>query len=324
MTPDGPPQLVRARVFISYSHSDRETAQNIGMELVKAGHEIWLDLFDMKPGDSLIEKISSGIKEASYLLVLLSNASVNSEWVKKELEIAITRQINKNHITVIPCLLQKCEIPIFLSSIMYADFTSDFTEGMSSLLPTIELVDAVAAGRLTDGKPAWIHDWTVDWGLPRDGRYFMNFIIMSWYGTEEYSCYCFVETVAKDVLAQRLEKYPLHFAAAKFFFMGGMLIDLMEAEKIKNNGRDTGIWLDDATEAKRQYMMVDTKTQRHMAEITVRARRLGKIGRKSLVYYYGDLMKKLLIDYCETLRSGVSREERAELLDWQRANPLGG
>ena len=70
-------QLIRSQVFISHSHSDKETAKAIEQKLLVAGHQVWLDKWEILLGESLIEKISQGsITDSSYLLVLLSKTSV--------------------------------------------------------------------------------------------------------------------------------------------------------------------------------------------------------------------------------------------------------
>ena len=91
---------------------------------------------------------------------------MKSRWVQKELEIALARQIADKHIKVIPCLLDDCEIPVFLEPIAYADFRHSFEHGLHELLSGITKVDAVASDRLREGKEAWTHDWAIDRSLP--------------------------------------------------------------------------------------------------------------------------------------------------------------
>ena len=175
---------------VCHNSEDKPTAENIAIEMIKAGHEAFFDKWDIRPGDSLIEKISEGISDSSYLLVLLSRNSVKSNWVKRELEIALARQIADKAITVIPCLLEDCDIPVFLQPISYADFRSSFERGITDLLPAIEKVDGIASGRLRIGDEAWTHDFAIDYALPdpKSGEYSLKFVILSWYGTEEFSC----------------------------------------------------------------------------------------------------------------------------------------
>jgi hypothetical protein len=106
-------QLIPPRVFVCHNREDKPTAERIATAILLAGHDAFFDKWDIEPGDSLIEKISEGLSDSSYLLVLLSSSSVKSNWVKRELEIALARQLKDKHIKVIPCLLEDCDIPVF-------------------------------------------------------------------------------------------------------------------------------------------------------------------------------------------------------------------
>jgi hypothetical protein len=179
-------QLIRPLVFVCHNREDKPIAERIATAIIAAGHEAFFDKWDIKPGDSLIEKISTGIAGSSYLLVLLSKHSVKSRWVQKELEIALARQIADKHIKVIPCLLDECEIPVFLAPTVYADFRHSFEHGLHELLSGITKVDAVASGRLKEGQEAWVHDWAIDYLLPdlRTGIFSVRLVTLSFYGTE--------------------------------------------------------------------------------------------------------------------------------------------
>ena len=50
---------------------------------------MWVDEAEIKLGDSLINKIREGIDKVEYIGVILSNNSINSEWVKHEIDIAM-------------------------------------------------------------------------------------------------------------------------------------------------------------------------------------------------------------------------------------------
>ena len=71
-------------VFISYSHENKEFVDQLAMQLVQQNVHIWLDRWELSLGDSLIDKVQDAADGASALLVILSNASVDSEWCKKE------------------------------------------------------------------------------------------------------------------------------------------------------------------------------------------------------------------------------------------------
>jgi hypothetical protein len=100
-------------VFLSHSSNDKPFARRLGNDLRQYGARVWIDEAEINIGDSLIEKISEGISKTDYLLVLLSKYSSISEWVKREVNIALTQEINGKKISVLPCLLEDCELPLF-------------------------------------------------------------------------------------------------------------------------------------------------------------------------------------------------------------------
>jgi len=110
------------RVFISHNHRDKEFASKLGHDLAKKDVRVWIDEAELQVGDSLIGKIQSAIAEVDYLAAVLSSNSITSEWVKRELEIAITREIHNKRVFVLPIVIDDCDIPAFLSGRMYLDF----------------------------------------------------------------------------------------------------------------------------------------------------------------------------------------------------------
>ena len=111
-------------IFLSHSHSDKLFVRRLAHDLRSFGIHVWLDEAELMIGDSLIEEISKAIDSMEYLGVILSSNSVNSRWVKEEVERAMNQQINGKQIKVLPILLEDCELPWFLEGKLYADFRS--------------------------------------------------------------------------------------------------------------------------------------------------------------------------------------------------------
>jgi len=120
--------------FISHSSKDKGFAEKLARDLRQSGLGVWLDKWEMKPGDSLTDKIQDAIGESAYLVVLLSQASAVSPWVSKELNAALTRELELKRVYVIPALIEDCQIPEFLTDKMYADFRIDYRVGYDSLV----------------------------------------------------------------------------------------------------------------------------------------------------------------------------------------------
>lgn len=149
-------------IFISYSHHDKDFVDRLAIQLVREKVRIWLDRWELHVGDSLITRIQEAISGASALLVILSKASVASEWCKKELSSGLIRELEEKRVVVLPVLLEKCDIPLFLRDKLYADFQSNFDEGFQTILESVARVTNEWQSRLE--TPDWHIDWAIDWG----------------------------------------------------------------------------------------------------------------------------------------------------------------
>lgn len=110
-------------VFLCHSSTDKKFARKLAVSLASKGTKVWIDEAEIGIGDSLIDKIEEGIYGSKHLIAILSSNSVNSQWCREELKMAMVRQINAKGITVLPVLVDECELPGFLQEKKYADFT---------------------------------------------------------------------------------------------------------------------------------------------------------------------------------------------------------
>ncbi|MGD0857026.1 MAG: toll/interleukin-1 receptor domain-containing protein, partial [Dehalococcoidia bacterium] len=82
---------------------------------------VWVDKWELKVGDSIVKRIESAIENADALLVVLSRASVESEWCKKELTAGLIKELEEKSVFVMPIVIDNCVIPLFLRDKLYAD-----------------------------------------------------------------------------------------------------------------------------------------------------------------------------------------------------------
>jgi hypothetical protein len=111
-----------SNIFLSHSHADKRFARKIANDLMAFGHKVWIDEAELKIGDSLIEKIATGLFEVDYVAAIISSHSIKSNWVSKELTIASTREINEKRVVVLPILIERVELPGFLVDKFYGVF----------------------------------------------------------------------------------------------------------------------------------------------------------------------------------------------------------
>jgi TIR domain len=118
------------KIFISYSSADSAVAKEIWTDLEGAGLKTWLDKREIRPGDSFLEKMNTGLGEASYLLLLCSRESASSHWVRREWMSALAGRGT----VVIPILLDDSEVPPLLKDIVHIDLRPDRKAGIQQIV----------------------------------------------------------------------------------------------------------------------------------------------------------------------------------------------
>ena len=130
--------MTKPTVFVCYSHADSESVDWLADELKASGVDVWIDKWKIKVGDSITERINEGIGASDFLIVVLSRSSVNSRWVKEELNAATIKKIEEEkHAFILPVLLEDCEIPTLLRDKKYANFADDQEQAFRELLDVI-------------------------------------------------------------------------------------------------------------------------------------------------------------------------------------------
>ncbi|MEE9905973.1 MAG: toll/interleukin-1 receptor domain-containing protein [Chlorobium sp.] len=121
------------KLFISHSHKDHDFAERLARELMSQGQDVWLDKWEIQPGDSIVSKIfEEGLSNAAAFAIVLSKESVRSKWVRDELNIATIRRI-EDLTRVIPLLKEDVEIPTALRTLHWIDMRSDFARGVRAI-----------------------------------------------------------------------------------------------------------------------------------------------------------------------------------------------
>src|SRR6185436_18364015 len=72
-------------LFISYSSEDQEFAHCLHADLQSRGVRCWFAPHDMRYGQKIHKQIADAIRNSDRLLVILSEASMASNWVKTEI-----------------------------------------------------------------------------------------------------------------------------------------------------------------------------------------------------------------------------------------------
>jgi predicted peroxiredoxin len=133
--------------FISHSTKNKPFVRKLAADLVANGVKVWIDEQRILVGDSIPEKIAQGLAESDFFLLVVSESSVASSWVKKELSTALVNEIERRKVTILPIKLDNADMPDSIRDKLYADFRGSYDDGLSKLLQSIKAREVVTDGR---------------------------------------------------------------------------------------------------------------------------------------------------------------------------------
>jgi hypothetical protein len=75
-------------IFLSYSRKDTATAEQLKRRIEHVGYSVWMDTEDIRGGDLWRKKIVEGIEGCRLYIIVLTEHSIVSENVRRELDLA--------------------------------------------------------------------------------------------------------------------------------------------------------------------------------------------------------------------------------------------
>jgi uncharacterized protein YjbI with pentapeptide repeats len=93
--------------FISYSNKDQAFAERLYVDLQAKGVRCWLDKEDLKIGEKFRPRIDEAIRRHDKLLLVLSQHSLRSPWVEKEVETAFEKERIRKKLVLFPIKLDE-------------------------------------------------------------------------------------------------------------------------------------------------------------------------------------------------------------------------
>ncbi|HEX6903991.1 MAG TPA: toll/interleukin-1 receptor domain-containing protein [Thermoanaerobaculia bacterium] len=100
------------KVFLSYAREDLPVAEMLYADLQRAGVNVWMDVYDILPGQKWEDEIQRAMETATHYLLLLSAKSVSKRgFVQREVKKALVfaEEFPDSQICLIPVLLSRCQ-----------------------------------------------------------------------------------------------------------------------------------------------------------------------------------------------------------------------
>jgi hypothetical protein len=123
-----------AQVFISHTRGNADWARSFARALQQKGVTVWFDEFNVRPGESLVEAIESGIRSSDVLVALVDQEPSSLPNLFFEYGAAIG--MGKRFVPIVPKDMDPAAVPVELRSRRYlvSDTPEQAAEDLSATL----------------------------------------------------------------------------------------------------------------------------------------------------------------------------------------------
>lgn len=102
-------------IFISHTSSDKKFVDKLVHDLSSWKFDLWYSTWEIKAGESIVEKVQSALRESDCLIVVLSKKSCSAPWVKTEVNSYLFREISSRKGRIVPVLIEECDPGFFIA-----------------------------------------------------------------------------------------------------------------------------------------------------------------------------------------------------------------
>jgi hypothetical protein len=108
--------------FIAYAPQDAELAHRLAAELYQLGLDVFLDAWEISPGDVVTRKLEKGMSETRSGVLIISPKAMQNKLVEHQYHALLDNAINDEQRRLIPVMFENTEMPMFLNPRQPADF----------------------------------------------------------------------------------------------------------------------------------------------------------------------------------------------------------
>ncbi len=167
-------------VFLSYSSNDKPALRELADKLRGDGLRVWLDDWEIRPGDMIGKRIEEGLESSRVLVLAMSSNALQSEWSQLESWMFRFRDPANKERRFIPLRLDDTEITDALKQFAYVDWRNKsepeykrlrdacrLTESPPPIEPTVSSSVLPPVKTISLGHTSWIRSVA----LSADGRH---------------------------------------------------------------------------------------------------------------------------------------------------------
>lgn len=97
--------IIYYSVFLAYSHEDQAFAERLFSDLQTAGVRCWFAAQFLRVGEDIRRRVEQAIRAHDKVLVILSEHSVHSEWIEREVDWALEEEMRRGSVVLFPVRL---------------------------------------------------------------------------------------------------------------------------------------------------------------------------------------------------------------------------
>jgi tetratricopeptide (TPR) repeat protein/GTPase SAR1 family protein len=147
-----PERLTQKYFFVSRAGADHEAGKMIGGWLESAGYRVFIQDWDIEPGQNFLVRIHDALAEGAHVVALLSDAYFASPYCAQEWTAAVKVQQETGAARLTPFRITNCKPPGLLGPIVYIDLVGFDEE--SARQKVLTAADAVGGIARTGGS--WV------------------------------------------------------------------------------------------------------------------------------------------------------------------------
>jgi hypothetical protein len=129
--------MIPKEVFLSHSVKNKARASVLANTLRKHGVPVWYSPTNIRSAQQWQDEVGKALRRCDWFLVLLSQASIASKWVKMELSYALSHSQYDDHI--LPVKIEDCdheELSWTLGLFQMVEFKGKSDDGYTEILRT--------------------------------------------------------------------------------------------------------------------------------------------------------------------------------------------
>ncbi len=155
-----------SKIFISHSGQDKGIAGLIAARLRETNMSPWIDTQEILAGDDILARIGDGLATMDLLILIVSQQSLRSQWVQRELAYASTKEVERKEALILPFIVDDtaiADLPWHIASRNARRITAD-PAGAASVADSVkEVVNRRSSEREPEmAQPSFARDPQVD------------------------------------------------------------------------------------------------------------------------------------------------------------------